>query len=57
MGMADPGDQLNGIGFNFHSPAAALPLLAPPQFAIDGFQRNGDARGKAYQGGHETFAV
>jgi hypothetical protein len=57
MGMPDAGDDFGAVGFDFHSPTAAVPLLAPPKFTVDGVERNGHSCREAGQGRDETFAV
>jgi hypothetical protein len=55
--MANPADDARAIGFDFHAAAAAIALLAAPQFAIDGFQGHGDTGGQSSQGGDKALAM
>src|SRR5271165_5101467 len=55
--MPHAGDKLHRVGLNSHTPAAAVALLAAPQFPIDVFQRDGHTRGKPSERGHQTLAM
>ena len=57
VGVADARNNLHAIGFDLHAAAAAEALLAPPEFAVDRFQRYGYAGRKPVDGGHKAFAV
>ena len=45
------------VGLDLHAAAAAVALLAPPQFAIDGVERDRDAGGQSGQRGDQALAV
>ena len=57
MRVADAGYDLRAVGFDFHSPAAAVTLLPPPQLAVDRIERDGDARRKPGQRRDQALAV
>ena len=45
------------VGLDLHASAAAIALLAAPEFAVDGFEGDGYAGGESGQRGHQAFAV
>ena len=45
------------VGLDLHAAAAAVALLAAPQFAVDGGERDGHAGGQSGEGGNQAFAV
>ena len=55
--MAHAADDFGAIGLDLHAPAAAVALLAPPQFAVDGVEGNGDAGGQSRQRRDQALAV
>ncbi len=57
MRVAHAGHNLGAVGFDFHSPATAVPLLPPPQLAVDGLHRNGYAGRESGQRRHEALSV
>ena len=57
LGVAHAGDNFGAVGFDLHAPAAAVALLAAPQLAIDGVERDRDAGGQPRQGRHQALAM
>ncbi len=55
--VADAGDNFDAVRFDLHAAAAAVALLAAPQFAIDGVERDGNTGGKSGQGGDQALSM
>ena len=55
--VADAGDNFGAVGLDLHAPAAAVALLAAPEFAIDGVERDGNAGRKPGERGDQALAV
>src|SRR6202011_3625008 len=53
--MPNTRDNLDAIGFYFHSPAAPVALLSTPHLAMDCVQRDGNAGRKSGQGGDQAL--
>ena len=50
-------DNLDPVCFDLHAAAAPVALLAPPKFAIDGVERDGNPGGQTRQCGDQALAV
>ena len=57
FGVTDAAHDVGLVGLNLHAAAASEPLLATPQFAIQGGERDGNARGQAGENRDQGFAV
>ena len=55
--MAHAGDDFHFIVLDLHPPASAIALLAPPQFAVDGGDRDWHAGRQPGQKGHQALSV
>ncbi len=55
--MPDAGDDARAVGLDLHAPAAAVALLAAPEFMVDERGGDGHAGRKSGQRGDKAFAV
>ena len=55
--VADSGEDVGGVLFDAHAAAAAVALLAAPEFVVEEGLVYGDARGQTAEEGYEGFAV
>ena len=55
--VAHAGHNFGAVGLDLHAAAAAVALLAAPELAIDGVERDGDAGRESGQRRHQAFAV
>ena len=55
--VSDAADDVGVIGLDFHAAAAAVALLAAPQFAVDGRHGDGDSSGQPSQSGDKALPV
>ncbi len=57
MAVANAGDNTGSVGLDLHASAAAIALLAAPEFVIDLIEGDRYTGRESSQGCHETFAV
>ena len=57
MGMAHPCHDFGAVCLDLHPAAAPVALLAPPQFAINGVERNWYAGRQARERRYQTLTV
>ncbi len=55
--MADPGNNVDGVGLDLHTPAPAISLLTAPELVVDGGRIDGEAGRNAFDNCRESLSV